>query len=172
MFIITKAIAAARPVTVELIAMAILRRRLTYINSWWYQNCCIALTTTTKMISCHNVANQMNNKLNKRVKRVMVHQFIAIGLIGLVLFENCATFVSASSKNTIRSITDNYGNDSRHPNTNWFEFQRKTLNHGSQSQAQPQEFSNIFSQLGLFIQSRQRNASELAGNIFFKYYNT
>lgn len=31
---------------------------------------------------------------------------------------------------------------------------------------------NIFAQLNSFIQARQRNASDLAGNIVFKYYNT
>lgn len=171
MIIITKASAATRPVTVEQIAMAILRRRLRFINSWWYQNCCIPLTTITKVISYH-ISNQTSNKLDKQMKPVTVHQFIAVGLIGLVLFVNCATFVSATSKSSIRSITNSDGNDPRRPNNNWFEFQKQTLNRGSQSQAPPQELSNIFSQLGIFIQSRQRNASELAGNIFFKYYNT
>lgn len=104
--------------------------------------------------------------------RVTVHQFIAIGLIGIILFVNCPTFVSAA-KNTIRSIANSEGFDPKsRANINWFEFQRSTLNQRSQSQAPSPDLGNIFSQLGLFIQSRQRNASELAGNIFFKYYNT
>lgn len=40
-----------------------------------------------------------------------------------------------------------------------------------QQQQPPQESNNIFRQINSFIQARQRNASEIAGNIFFKYYN-
>lgn len=38
-------------------------------------------------------------------------------------------------------------------------------------QQQPADV-NIFAQLNSFIQARQRNASDIAGNIVFKYYNT
>lgn len=38
--------------------------------------------------------------------------------------------------------------------------------------APQQQDGNIFSQLNSFIQTRQRNATDIAGNIFFKYYNT
>lgn len=36
----------------------------------------------------------------------------------------------------------------------------------------PPTDGNIFAQLNSFIQARQRNASDITGNILFKYYNT
>lgn len=36
----------------------------------------------------------------------------------------------------------------------------------------PAADGNIFAQLNSFIQARQRNASDIAGNIIFKYFNT
>lgn len=104
----------------------------------------------------------------------LLRQFITIGLIGMVLFVNCPIFVVAAGKNTIRSIANSDGNDPYRTHSNWFEFQRQSLNQRSlpTQSSQSQEFGNIFTQLGFFIQSRQRNATEIAGNIFFKYYNT
>lgn len=40
-----------------------------------------------------------------------------------------------------------------------------------QQQPPPQD-NNIFRQINSFIQARQRNATEIAGNVFFKYYNS
>lgn len=40
-----------------------------------------------------------------------------------------------------------------------------------QSPQSSQEPNNIFRQINSFIQSRQRNATEIAGNVIFKYYN-
>lgn len=98
--------------------------------------------------------------------------FIVIGLIGLAMLVNSPTFVGAASRNVPRSasIAGNEHSNNRLQHNNWFEFQRKSLN--QRAQYQSQDLGNIFSQLGIFIQSRQRNATEIAGNIFFKYYNT
>lgn len=133
--------------------------------------------------------NSMNCSQNSRLRRrrhhrhqhqhshyvgcSMLRQFITIGLIGMVLFVNCPIFVVAAGRNSIRSIANSDGNDPYRIHSNWFEFQRQSLNQRSlPAQSQAQDFGNIFTQLGFFIQSRQRNATELAGNIFFKYYNT
>lgn len=101
------------------------------------------------------------------------HQFVACAIVGLVLFVNSSTFVTgAKSKAVIRSIAG-HESDPHRLHVNWLEYQRQAK---PVPRAQPAlnynvpDFSNIFSQL-LFIQSRQRNATELAENIFFKYYN-
>lgn len=48
---------------------------------------------------------------------------------------------------------------------------RSTRQDHQQQQQHPVD-GNIFAQLNSFIQARQRNASDLAGNIVFKYYDT
>lgn len=167
MIIITKTTVEARPVSLEQIAMAIARKRLRFKTNFRCQNYCISTKIT-------NRTNSNSNKINNLSLKNMDHhrQFIVIGLIGLVLFINGPTFASAASRNVPRSasIAGNDDTNQRLIHSNWFEFQRQSLNKRTQYQAQ--DLSNIFSQLGIFIQSRQRNASELAGNIFFKYYNT
>lgn len=191
MIIITKTTAAARLVSLEQIAevaMAIsAQKRLRFIHNWWCHNCCSTSSSLTMSSlslfstiipninsSYHSITNQTkhNNNLSKRMDNRL--QFIAIAFIWMVLFVYCPIFVSAASKNSIRSIANNDGHDPYRLHSNWFDFQRQSLNHRSQqpSKSQSQEVGNIFTQLGLFIQSRQRNATEIAGNIFFKYYNT
>lgn len=187
MIIITKTSkAAARSVSQERISvastMAIARKRnfgFVPENSW---QCCHKCCSGTSATANKNFINSNSNNLSKHrlnfcQRRVSdysrMRQFIVIGLIGLVLFVNCPIFVVTAARNSIRSIANNDGNDPYRVHSNWFEFQRQTLNQRSQqTQPQSQELGNIFSQLGFFIQSRQRNATELAGNIFFKYYNT
>lgn len=168
MIIITKTTVAARPVSLEQKAMAIARKRLRFKTNCRCHNDCIS----TKITNRTNRTN--SNQINSlSLKNMDQHRhFIVIGLIGLVLLINGSTFVAAASRNVPRSasIAGNDDTNQRLIHNNWFEFQRQSLNQRTQYQAQ--DFSNIFTQLGIFIQSRQRNASELAGKIFFKYYNT
>lgn len=121
--------------------------------------------------------------------------FIVIAIIvALVLFVNCPAFVVAASKTATRSIaTSSNENDPNRLHANWLEYQRQTLRpRATQSTAGAStaaaaaaaaavtanhnyltpELGNIFQTLGIFIQARQRNATELAQHIFFKYYNT
>lgn len=122
--------------------------------------------------------------------------FIVIAVIvALVLFVNCPAFVVAASKTATRSIASGaHENDANRVHANWLEYQRQTLRtrqtqstSGSPSAAAAAaaaaaiapnhnyltpELGNIFQTLGIFIQARQRNATELAQHIFFKYYNT
>lgn len=114
-------------------------------------------------------------------------------IVALVLFVNCPAFVVAASKTAIRSIaTSNNENDPNRLHANWLDYQRQTLRPrqtqstaGSAAAAAATaaaitpnhnylspELGNIFQTLGIFIQARQRNATELAHHIFFKYYNT
>lgn len=165
MIIITKTTVAARPVSLEQKAMAIARKRLRFKTNCRCHNDCISTKTTNRTNS-----NQINSLSLKNMDQH--RRFIVIGLIGLVLLISGPTFVAAASRNVPRSasIAGNDDTNQRLIHSNWFEFQRQSLNQRTQYQAQ--DFSNIFTQLGIFIQSRQRNASELAGKIFFKYYNT
>lgn len=177
MIIITKTSkAAARPVSVEQISAAVMTNAQNYhrfIPMWRYHKQCCTSSTSN---NCHYTNRNSLSKclvLSGRFEYSALRQFVVIGLIGLILFVNCPIFVVAAARNSIRSIANNDGNDPYVVHSNWFEFQRQSLNQRSHSPpSQSQEIGNIFSQLGLFIQSRQRNASELAGNIFFKYYNT
>lgn len=116
--------------------------------------------------------------------------FIVIAVIVvLALFEfvNCPGLVMAASKPAVRSIADNSNeNDPNRIHTNWLEYQRQTLRPRATQSATTTlagtttstannlspELGNIFTQLGIFIQARQRNATEMAQHIFFKYYNT
>lgn len=120
--------------------------------------------------------------------------FIVIAVIvALVLFVNCPAFVVAASKTAIRSIaSSNHENDPNRLHANWLDYQRQTLrSRQTQSTAGSPaataaataaitpshnylspELGNIFQTLGIFIQARQRNTTELAQHIFFKYYNT
>lgn len=161
--------------------MAIARHRFQFEICYRCHNCC-TLNCCTKNDGHHrhhrNPSTQSRD-LAKRMKRFNQSFIILISLISLALLANWPTFVAAAAtatRNAVRSIAINE-NDVHRLHGNWFEFQRQSLNHRTQRQSQPaayqsQELGNIFSQLGFFIQSRQRNASELSGNIFFKYYNT
>lgn len=127
---------------------------------------------------------------------IFAQPFIGIAVIvALVLFVNCPAFVVAASKTAIRSIaTSNHETDPNRLHANWLEYQRHTLR-PRQTQTAGQsataaaaavaaaaitpnhnylspELGNIFQTLGIFIQARQRNATELAQHIYFKYYNT
>lgn len=168
--IITKTSIVARPVSLEQITMRITRKRLRFIQSWRCQKCCTSTSTSTTMAKNKIYRNCKRQPIHNQLNKCMDRQYIVIGLIGLVLFGNWSTFVTAASKNIVRSISNSNGNNPYQQNINWMDFQRESLNQRS-LQIQSPELGNIFSQL-LFIQSRQRNASELAGNIFFKYYNT
>lgn len=107
--------------------------------------------------------------------------FIAVAaIVALALFVNCPAFVVAASKTAIRSIASgSHENDPNSLHTNWLDYQRQALRpRTTQSVASANnnyltpDLGNIFTQLGIFIQARQRNASELAQHIFFKYFNT
>lgn len=118
---------------------------------------------------------------------------IAAIIVALALFVNCPAFVVAEPKTATRSIaTGSHENDHNRLHANWLEYQRQTLRpRATQSTAGTTtsgaaaagaatannnylspELGNIFTQLGIFIQARQRNATEIAQHIFFKYYNT
>lgn len=181
MIIITKTTVEARRHPVSLEQAAMTRKRLRFADSWRCNNWCISASTsppsstlsaTIKMFSYKNHIN----KLQKRVVDQHRH-FLAILLIGIVFLVNCPTSAVAASKNPIpRSASiasnDNSNRDQRLLHHNWFEFQKQSLDKYHRNQYQAADLGSILSQLGIFIQSRQRNASELAGNIFFKYYNT
>lgn len=167
MFIITKTTVAARPVSLEQIAaMVITRQRLRLINSWRCHNCCTSLPKNRQ--NSNKTCNFRIVSMNQR------QQFFAIGLIGLILIVSGPAFVTAASKTYVRSIAS-HENDPHRLHANWLEYQRQSVQPRTQN-IQPHylspDFGNIFSQLGFFIQSRQRNATELAEKIFFKYYNT
>lgn len=104
--------------------------------------------------------------------------FGVIALIAICLLLNCITIVAATANlptptahNSQAQSTSKVNSRARHLLPAWIDIKRQSLNHRSVPQA-PQDFTNFFSTLDFFIQSRQRNASEIAENIFFKYYNT
>lgn len=102
-------------------------------------------------------------------------KFITIAATAITFLAQCAIIAASTTTNSAiiskRSPTINYSNDPRY--SAWNDFQQKMLHQRSVPAYQsPQDFGDILTQLGFLIQSRQRNASELAANIFFKYYNT
>lgn len=138
---------------------------------------------TTNNTIGDNDYHQQKNYYTKHAAHSISHVQINICvLIAIGLFINCIIIVAPTPANNSpispsnqyrRAIASNsYANDPQGRQLSWNEIQRKSLNHRSVAQP-PQDFgNNFFSTLDFFIQSRQRNASELAGNIFFKYYNT
>lgn len=144
------------------IAMAITQNRFIddKTNNWWC-HCC---SSTSQIKS--NTHSRWKCNSNKFIDRD--YNFIAIALIVIILFVNyCTTTVAAGAA---PKIGNGISKDSHQLSSTWIEFQKRSLNHRS-IQYQAQDVGNIFSQLGLFVQSRQRNATELSRNIFFKYYD-
>lgn len=156
MIITTKTAVAECPIAPLKQITMLVQKHLRYIKSWQWKNCFIC-----SPVAIIDMCKSMDRS----------HQPLIIALLGLVFFVNNPTFVTAATKSAVESVSSSPTIEPQHPN--WFEFQRQTLGQPVQpAQRQSQEIGSIFSQFGLFIQSRQRNASELAGNIFFKYFNT
>lgn len=144
------------------IAMAITQNRFIddKTNNWW---CCYC--SSSSQINSNTYSRCKCNS-NKCIDRD--YKFIAIALMVIILFVNyCTTSVAAGAA---PKIVNTLNRDSRQLSSTWIEFQKRSLNHRP-IQYQSQDVGNIFSQLGIFIQSRQRNATELSGNIHFKYYD-
>lgn len=129
--------------------------------------------------------------LNSRYDLNVQQKFIAISLIGISFLVNCQLIAASNSSTasgsivarlnhqyqqqyTTNTINNNYNyNQDGRRNTAWMDFQTKMLRQRSVPAYQsPQDLGDILTQLGVLIQARQRNATELATNVFFKYYNT
>lgn len=126
-------------------------------------------TTFNNHRKCRNLRKKLSNDLSNQQK------FIAIALIAIYLLVNCTNnAVTASTLNPPTSyLTPVNQINLTAPHGAWKDFQKKMLHQRSVPAYQsPQDLGDILTQLGLLIQSRQRNATELASNIFFKYYNT
>lgn len=125
---------------------------------------------------------------NSRYDLNVQHKFIAISLIGISLLVNCKLIAASNSTSASGlfvarlnhqyqqqqqySANNIHNNDGRRQ-TAWMDFQKKMLRQRSVPAYQsPQDLGDILTQLGVLIQARQRNATELATNIFFKYYNS
>lgn len=175
MIIITKTTVATRSVSLEQIAAMVIKRQqlLTLKNSLWCHNFC---TSSSK-----NKQNRFNSNSNQmcdfRTTTLCQRQRIfSIFVIGLIFVLSCPGYVSAASKTAIRSIAS-HEQDPHQLHVNWLEYQRQntksTTKHTQHIQPNflSPDLGNIFSQLGFLIQSRQRNATELAEHIFFKYFN-
>lgn len=163
-------------------------------------SCCRKNLVLLKNPQNYNNSDNNSSMDNRQQLQQPHHQpkfsqpFIVIAvMIALVLFANCPAFVVAASKTAIRSIaTSNHENDPNRLHANWLDYQRQTLrSRQTQSTAGSSppaaaaaaaispnhnylspDLGNIFQTLGILIQARQRNATELAQHIFFKYFNT
>lgn len=118
---------------------------------------------------------------NSRYDLNVQQKFIAFTLIGISILVNCQLIVASNSSTDKfnQQYTNNIINNNMYYNvdgrryTVWNDFQKKILRQQSVPAYQsPQDLGDILTQLGVFIQTRQRNATELATNIFFKYYNS
>lgn len=96
-----------------------------------------------------------------------------MALLVLIVFAQLATIVTAGASSESGKRPDpRPTKDHRHRFTTWVDFQRHSLNQQrTVHQAQAQDAGDILMQLGLMIQARQRNATEMAPHIFFKYYD-
>lgn len=156
--------------------MVIIKPTQRFVNRWRQcHNCCTSQPKNKQMNSYRECASSFLNRLQcnfEILNMIRRRPFFACAIIGLVLFVNSSRFVTGvKSKAVIRSIAG-HESDPHRLHVNWLEYQRQTI---PVPRAQPvnynvPDFSNLFSQL-LFIQSRQRNASELAAHVFFKYFN-
>lgn len=100
--------------------------------------------------------------------------YMAIALVVLIVIAQLATIVTAGAPGDIKRFeTPKSTKDHRHRFTTWIDFQKNTLNQQrSFHHTQAQDAGDILMQLGLMMQARQqRNASEMAPHIFFKYYD-
>lgn len=168
------------------------KNRVLLKNSRNYNN----LDNNSSMDSTQQQQQQLQQQQHHHHHQSIFSQpFTVIAVIvALVLFVNCPAFVVAASKTAIRSIaTSTHESDPNRLHANWLDYQRQTLSRSRQTQSTAgspsaaaaaaaaitpnhnylsPDLGNIFQTLGIFIQARQRNVTELAHHIFFKYYNT
>lgn len=99
--------------------------------------------------------------------------YMAIALIVLIVITQLATIATAGAPSDSKRGTDSkLSREYRHRFNAWLDFQKYSLNQQrSAHQPQVQDAGDILMQLGLMIQARQRNATEMAPHIFFKYYD-